>query len=231
MTGLVTEPWALLTGTTAMQLVLAALAFLVPFVVRVPPARDALGLSNSTRLPVFHPWRRSARWVLGPLTDLIAQTAVDAWPALDMGNLAMILRMVRTTPLWVTWPLVALLPGLAEELMFRGVMLRSFARPGWGISLSRRSPLPSSTWIRFHVLGVLPFGFYLGWLMVRTQSLWVCVATHVANNTVSLVAVQIPALNVGFGADEPMPLWWAPVGLVFFATAVVLIAFLVPPKR
>ena len=71
---------------------------------------------------------------------------------------------------------------------------------------------------------MLPFGFYLGWIMVRTGSIWVCVITHVANNAASLAATKIPALNVGFGAEEAMPLWWVFAGLGVFAIAVVAIA-------
>ena len=129
MLGLVMEPWALLAGTTVMQLTLVAVSFAVPLLVRVS-WREAFGLRSTHALAfVLAPLGAIG---LGPLSDLIAQTAVTAWPALDMGNLAMILGIVRASPIWVTLPLVALLPGFAEEILFRGVSSSLIREPGVG---------------------------------------------------------------------------------------------------
>lgn len=81
--------------------------------------------------------------------------------------------------------LIAILPALGEELVFRGViqqqLMRRIANPWVAILLS--AAIFSAAHFQFD--GFLPrmlLGFFLGWLYWRTQNFWVPVAGHFFNN-------------------------------------------------
>ena len=86
---------------------------------------------------------------------------------------------------------VALLGPVAEELLFRGLLVNRLARK-WGLSVS---VLVSSLLFALphqHVVGGFVFGLVMALLYVNTRSLLLPVVIHVLNNT----------LAVGVGATE-----------------------------
>lgn len=88
--------------------------------------------------------------------------------------------------------LVAVLPGVAEELLFRGYVQTRLCqrwRPMVAIgvsacifSLAHLDPI--------HALGVLPLGIWLGLIAWRADSLWPAIACHVVNNAVAVLAAK-----------------------------------------
>ena len=100
---------------------------------------------------------------------------------------------------------IAVLPAIAEELVFRGLLARSFA--------SRSVPLAivgsSAVFSAYHVLplqmlGVLPLGLALGTIAVRSDSVLPGMLAHFLNNaTVILVSRDVlPSLDKMLG-DHP----------------------------
>lgn len=99
---------------------------------------------------------------------------------------------------------IAALPGLAEELLFRGAILRIV---GEGLSVRRSGPdrisrrsMHLSIWLtailfsamHFQFFGFLPrmlLGAWLGYLLYWTGSLWVPIVAHFTNNAISVVLV------------------------------------------
>ncbi len=89
--------------------------------------------------------------------------------------------------------LVAIVPGVFEELLFRGYLLTRLAErwhPFWAIlvsaiifSIAHLDPL--------HSLGVLPLGLWLGAVAWRTGSVWPAVLCHIANNAMAIVWVML----------------------------------------
>ena len=87
---------------------------------------------------------------------------------------------------------LALITPLSEEVLFRGFVLRGL--------LNHMGPGPSvvATALVFSVLHldtgtVIPIfftGLALGWLQVRTGSLWPCVAAHAGQNALVLILVR-----------------------------------------
>jgi membrane protease YdiL (CAAX protease family) len=88
--------------------------------------------------------------------------------------------------------LVAVLPGVAEELLFRGYVQTRLCqrwRPVAAIavsagifSLAHLDPV--------HALGVLPLGIWLGLIAWRADSIWPAIACHIMNNAVAVMAVK-----------------------------------------
>lgn len=96
-----------------------------------------------------------------------------------------LLHMDNWSELLVNMVLIALLPALGEELVFRGVvqqqLMRRIANP-WVAMLISAAVFSAA---HFQFDGFLPrmlLGFLLGWLYWRTRNFWVPVAGHFFNN-------------------------------------------------
>jgi membrane protease YdiL (CAAX protease family) len=94
--------------------------------------------------------------------------------------------------LWVI-VIIALIPAIAEEFLFRGLVqrsLESLPNPLNGVFL---------TGIIFGAYHLIPFSFvplailgmYLGFLVYRADNLWPAVAAHFYNNTIACVATYL----------------------------------------
>lgn len=165
------------------QLLLLALALAVAARER-SGVRAALGLCrprlDGTTL-VFALLAVPAVQVVGGLTAFVLLGKPDS-AHLD------VLQRMFTAPhgadaVWILL-LGTLVPGVAEELFFRGVVLRRLladVRPWLAIGLT------GVAFAALHldphqVVGVLPIGLYLGLVAWRAGSVWPAIALHAANN-------------------------------------------------
>jgi membrane protease YdiL (CAAX protease family) len=95
--------------------------------------------------------------------------------------------------------MIALLPAIGEELLFRGVIQRIFTRMTqnihWGIWIS--AILFSALHIQFY--GFVPrmlLGVLFGYLLVWSGSMWLPVLAHFINNGFAVVAMYLIDKNV-----------------------------------
>ncbi len=101
---------------------------------------------------------------------------------------------------------VAVVPGVVEELMFRGYLQSRLAERWHAVpaivvsalffSLAHMDPI--------HMLGVVPLGLWLGAVAWRADSVWPAMICHSANNAVAVVGTkygQMPTLDF---ALDPM---------------------------
>ncbi len=128
--------------------------------------------------------------------------------------------------------MLAILPAVFEEVMFRGAVQNLLSR-WWKmpvLAVIVTSILFSI--VHFSYLGFLSravLGFVLGWMFYRTGNIWLNIIAHAANNGIALTALYIvkknnPAADLS-KADPQIPSW---VGLV--AVAVVYGLFIVFEK-
>lgn len=126
--------------------------------------------------------------------------------------------------------LIALLPAVGEELVFRGVVqqqIERLVRSPW-LAIVLAGTVFSVAHFQFE--GFLPrllLGILLGWLYWRFQNFWVPVAAHFANNAVQVVAQylyheEVSSLNLEDDITVPLSLaalsavltlglaWWLP---------------------
>lgn len=140
------------------------------------------------------------------------------------------------SPVWILLAL-ALVPGVFEELFFRGMLyssLRSIVSPWRTILIS------AVVFGLFHVVAgtilsperFLPsmmLGVVLGWVRHRTQSVLPCMALHTVHNGLLLsVAYWRDALAArGFGVEEAahLPMAWLAVAACGALAAMALLAF------
>ena len=117
--------------------------------------------------------------------------------------------------------MLAILPALFEEVMFRGAVQNLFSR-WWKmpiLAIIVTSVLFSA--VHFSYLGFLSraaLGFVLGWMYYRTGNLWLSIIAHAANNAMALTALYIAKQN-NKGADisstEPeIPAWTGLIAVV-----------------
>lgn len=113
-------------------------------------------------------------------------------------------------PLAALVALFALAPAIAEELLFRGVVLRSLLakfRPGFAIAASAALFAANHVMI-FRLPPTFVAGLFLGWLAWRSRSVLPGVAFHLAWNATPLMLAYFLE---GTGRTE-LPSWCVPVG-------------------
>jgi membrane protease YdiL (CAAX protease family) len=93
---------------------------------------------------------------------------------------------------------IAVIPGVAEEFVFRGLVQRSFEK---GMGPVRAFVVTGIVFGAFHlnpfsIVPLVTLGVYLGFLAWRADSIWVSVAAHFFNNL-----IPVGALYFGL-ADE-----------------------------
>lgn len=121
--------------------------------------------------------------------------------------------------------ILAFIPALAEEMLFRGGLqnfLTRATRKPW-LSILIISVLFSIVHASFY--GFFPrlfLGLTLGFIFHYTQSLWLCVTAHFLNNALAITQLFF-LLRSGKGIKEAMaedfPFYWGLLALPFFAVA------------
>ncbi len=100
------------------------------------------------------------------------------------------LIMNSYSDLWVNLIVIALIPAIGEELLFRGVLQGIFAKLTknihWGIIIT--AFLFAALHMQFY--GLLPrmaMGILFGYLLVWSGSLWAPIIAHLANNAMAVI--------------------------------------------
>ena len=144
------------------------------------------------------PWGLSARLTVTALAASLLLTSVYGFAVDRLG-----IELLRPPEIdqdvifpgagiLLTLQALSLVTPISEELLFRGFVLRGLLRnigPG---------PAVVATALVFAALHLEPgamipiffTGVALGWLFVRTGSLWPCIAAHAAQNTLALLATR-----------------------------------------
>jgi membrane protease YdiL (CAAX protease family) len=127
--------------------------------------------------------------------------------------------------LWQMYLLIAVMPGVCEELMFRGFLIRFFEKQGMWVSIV----ITAFLFALFHLdpykfLPVFLLGIMLGYLAVKSNSLYMSMYAHAINNAVAVTAVQyagLPLMKSILEGSEVMQ------GGLVFLTILVMIGALI----
>ncbi len=124
----------------------------------------------------------------------------------QMQTMEVVKQMAEMNPLWALVIVIAVLPAIGEELVFRGMIGRGLMAR-WGLV-----PAILITSVMFglvhmhpaHVIAVIPLGMFMHYVYFITRSFWAPVLVHFMNNafavTMSKVALAYPeqaAANLG----------------------------------
>jgi membrane protease YdiL (CAAX protease family) len=110
--------------------------------------------------------------------------------------------------------LVGLLPAVAEEVTFRGVVLAGLRRSGsrWIAVLGSALVFGLFHFNPYHVVAAFVMGVLLGWVALESGSIVPGMLIHVVNNSAQVLADRMPALAAQI--RSPMV-----VGLALLSTA------------
>jgi sodium transport system permease protein len=108
---------------------------------------------------------------------------------------ARLVEMILGQPWWLSWLLIAVLPAVCEELLFRGWALAAFA--GRRRTAGRVALAVLAQAFLFAVAHVLPermpqtfvLGVVLGWATITTGSLLPAIIGHLVHNSVPLIVL------------------------------------------
>jgi membrane protease YdiL (CAAX protease family) len=160
--------------------------------------------------------------MLGPLGDTLMTELSIRFPSWTLGVVPTLHELASHLPLVALWPTFALVPGVAEELLFRGVLQGALGRTLIG------SMIAGIAFAAFHVdpvhiAGVLPLGLFLSWVAYRSSTL-VSMFAHVANNSLAVFSIHSAVLDVGYGTGREVPASWLAASLLVFAVMAAIIA-------
>ena len=161
---------------------------------------------------------------IGPIADALAVLVARTFPGFTLGTIDLIGDIMRGDALSaiVIGLLVAVAPAFAEEVLFRGLLLRALlVRFGPALAVVASSLLfglihvdpPQAT-------GAAVIGLALGFVTYRTGSLWPAMAAHAANNGAAVLIARF---------SDPKPMaeleieGWAVLGSLA-ATALMTVA-------
>lgn len=115
---------------------------------------------------------------------------------------------------------LCILPGVCEEIFFRGICQTSF-EARWGrwtaiiVTAVLFALLHGNPWY-FHLYLVL--GFFLSWVYAVSRTLWIPITCHIINNTWTFV-------NHALGFEYPVRAWTAPVDILLLLTGLLFVVF------
>lgn len=123
------------------------------------------------------------------------------------------------SPLWILVGF-SLVPGVCEELFFRGLLLSSCRRQ---MSTAKSVGLTAFLFAMMHMnfanfTFYLTLGFVLGYLVVRTGSILAAMIAHLANNGLAVVAgscLRDTALYGTLSDPQAFLPWWITSGALF----------------
>jgi membrane protease YdiL (CAAX protease family) len=102
--------------------------------------------------------------------------------------------------------IVALIPALGEEILFRGVLLRLFKEAFKNVHIAVFVSAFVFSLIHLQFFGFFPrllMGFVLGYLFVYTNNLWYPITFHFVNNAASVIIFFLYNKNeIGSGAED-----------------------------
>lgn len=127
--------------------------------------------------------------------------------------------------LWVIL-IIALIPAVAEEFMFRGLIQRSLEK---GLNPVRGVILTGIIFGAYHLnpfsfIPLAVIGFYLGFLAVRADSVWVSSAAHFYNNAIACIAIYFHLDDDAVVTGNPKEM---PVGVLATTFLLFTMAFIV----
>ena len=121
------------------------------------------------------------------------------------------LKTPRVTDLWINLIVIAIIPALGEELLFRGCIQQLIKE--WTKNTN------AAVWIAAFIFSFIHFQFYgfvprmllgalLGYLFVWSGSLWVPIAAHAFNNGAQIVLAYLHEhgkISLDITSDELLP--------------------------
>ncbi len=134
---------------------------------------------------VLHPLSMATVWAIKQLYPTAGELSVRA---------EQLAGLMTAAPLWLAVLAFALTPAVCEELAFRGFVLSGFWRSGtrWRSIIYSALLFGVTHAVVQQSLNAVLLGVLIGYIAVKTGSVWPGMAFHAVHNAMKLVAVWLP---------------------------------------
>lgn len=143
-----------------------------------------------------------------PLVFLMSNTLIEAaaWAFPLSSNETAMFSFMGSGSFAMVVAICVLAPVL-EEMLFRGIILRSFLQQysRWQAIVGSAAVFGFAHLNLYQYIGAVIMGVFLGWLYERTRSLLPCIALHAAYNATCMMTGAVGAWEGVF--DVPATLW------------------------
>jgi sodium transport system permease protein len=211
---------ALYRGLIKTQLFIIALPVLLILRLLKMNAREVLRLKAPKLLPsLLIPFMAiPAAMLVAILAQVI--NAVYPFPEHYLENLTKLFKM--EIPLWQSFLIIAVAPGVCEELLFRGFFPRFFEKYGTKVTIVLTALLFAAFHLDpFRFLPVFLLGLLLGYITLRSGSIYLSMLSHTINNGLALFITAFaaqPWLKLLISNEDNLHYWLAlPAALIFSA--------------
>ena len=180
-----------------LQIILSCLMFLIPFTIGAKCLKIKISnliMFNKAKKGTFLPFllfgigfcsfsNVATSYASGYISSFLEFLGINAEYSVDFGAtpegiFGFLLSFITT----------AIVPALVEEFACRGIVLGMLKKYGEGFAIISSSIIFGVMHGNFEQI---PFatlvGFILGYIYVKTKSIWVCVAVHCINNAISVI--------------------------------------------
>lgn len=223
-----------------MQLIVASCAFLIPpflfSYITHPRPKWYLGLRTPGK-PVQ--WGLVVLTMLGAMPVMISLgnwishfdfgPAVKAAQEQDELRMKGLLNMPTFGDFLKTFLVLAILPGLSEELFFRSILMRFSAQKIRNIIFPIIISAVLFAWSHTNLYGlpsIFLAGMLLGGIYYLTGSIWCSVLAHMLNNGLQIILMYMAnssgAMKTAMDSNE-LPLYFPVTGLLVFAVSFYLL--------
>ena len=165
-----------------------------------------------------------ALWVPAAELSVLQSRLIGVPQALRQANEALVAAL-QAIPWWQVVLCLGVVPGLCEEVCFRGFLLS-----GLGGAVRKWTAIIATACVFavFHLhFFKLPMtaglGIVLGYLCWQSRSLWPGVIAHVMHNSISVVIAAVPAVSTRLGIDTTEATAHLPVQIIVPGILLVVI--------
>ncbi len=121
---------------------------------------------------------------------------------------------------WKSLFVIALLPGICEEIFFRGYIINVFRKQGIWKSIIITAVLFGIFHLDpFRMVPVTLLGIWMGYLLFKTNSILIPIFAHFANNSLALIIGRFADKTPFFEKilkDGEFPYWWGIPAILIF---------------
>ncbi|NQV17733.1 MAG: CPBP family intramembrane metalloprotease [Armatimonadetes bacterium] len=129
-------------------------------------------------------------------------------------------NLIQDITIWKSLFVIALLPGICEEVFFRGYIINVFRKQGIWKSIIITAVLFGIFHLDpFRMVPVTLLGIWMGYLLFKTNSILIPIFAHFANNSLALLIGRFADKMPYFEKilkDGEFPFWWGIPAILIF---------------
>ncbi|MCK4660626.1 MAG: CPBP family intramembrane metalloprotease [Phycisphaerae bacterium] len=162
-------------------------------------------------------------WI--PLNELLVlQDKLIPFQELLQGQDAKFVTALNSVSPWLALLLIAVIPGMCEELFFRGFFMSGLrgSTGKWKAIILSACVFGIFHFMFFRIPTTVALGIVLGYLCWQARSIWPAVLCHAVHNGFVVVRVQMPWINDWLSLDTESSLAHLPMQVIVPAVVLML---------